>query len=360
MKVLIGLSGGVDSAVAALLLQEQGHELIGATMRIWPEGRYAGGAREACLGTCEASHVELAQSLCQQIGIPYYALDCSDVYDSTIIAYYRNEYLAGRTPNPCVFCNAQIKFGLFPQRAQAAGIAFDAFATGHYAQVDQDPQTGRFRLLRATQTAKDQSYFLYRLSQEQLARQIFPIGTRSKPEVRAFARSRGLDVAERPDSQDFYSGDIQELIGAKDRRGEIVHTSGKVLGYHSGFWKFTIGQRKGIGIAAKEPLYVAALDATNNRVIVGSLHEIIGHDLVASQCNWVSIPPPTTEISAAIKVRSAHEPIPGALIKPLGRDRFAVHFQAGIRGIAPGQSAVFYQDNILLGGGIIESATTSL
>ncbi len=354
MHVIVGLSGGVDSSVAALLLKNEGHDVTGVTMKIWRVGKYAGGDRDACFGAGEVDDVLAAEAFCRRIGIPYHSFDCAAEYEVIVVAYFRREYLAGRTPNPCVRCNAEMKFGVLPELVKAAGIPFDRFATGHYARTDS--VNGRYRLLRAVDSVKDQSYFLYRLSQPQLQRQLFPLGGLTKAEVRTLARSYDLTAADKPDSQDFYSGDREELIGEPDRPGDIVDEQGRVLGRHSGFWKYTIGQRKGLGLSNPLPLYVVDLDACRNAVVVGTAERTICHALIADACNWVSIEEPADRIAVQIKVRSAGHPLVGATVEPLGQGRFKACFAAGIPGVAPGQSAVFYQDEVLLGGGIIQEA----
>ena len=347
MKVAVGLSGGVDSSVAALLLKEQGHEVVGVTMKLW-RGQYKGGSRDACFGAGEADDIAAAGAFARQAGIDYRVFDCSEQYDSTIIRYFRETYLSGLTPNPCVFCNATMKFGLLPRLAAEAGLSFDAFATGHYARVER--RGGRWAILRAADVAKDQSYFLYRLGQDQLARQVFPLGELTKREVREIARSRGLAAADKPDSQDFYSGDANELIGEPDRPGDIVDSSGRVLGRHSGFWHYTIGQRKGLGIGgAGEPYYVIDLNACRNQVVVGRADEAVSTSLEISDVNWVSIGPTDEPVPCRVKVRSAGRLVPATLTA--GK---AV-FPSGIAGVAPGQSAVFYGADTeeLLCGGVI-------
>lgn len=355
MRVAVGLSGGVDSSVAALLLKEAGHEVIGITMKLWRPGVYRGGDRDACFGAHEEQDIARAGELARQIGIDYRVYDCFDAYNREIISYFRETYLAGRTPNPCVRCNALVKFGLLPKLAAEAGCVFDRFATGHYARVEA--RGGRHALLRAVDASKDQSYFLYRLSQEQLARQIFPLGGLTKTEVRDIARRHGLAAADRPDSQDFYSGDPDELIGEPDRPGDIVDTHGRVLGRHTGFWRYTIGQRKGLGIGgAGAPYYVVELNACRNQVVVGRADEAVRTSLDVEDMNYVALPPPAPNaepecIPCRVKVRSAGRLVPATL-----RGTHC-EFPDGIAGVAPGQSAVFYapDGDVVLCGGVIRA-----
>lgn len=347
MTAAVGLSGGVDSSVAALLLKEAGYDVIGVTMKLWRPGVYKGGDRDACFGSHEDEDIARATELAKKIGIDYRVYDCFDAYNRDVIAYFRDTYLAGRTPNPCVRCNALLKFGLLPKLAAEAGCAFDKFATGHYARVVRTA-AGRWAVARAADTAKDQSYFLYRLSQEQLARQLFPLGERTKGDVREIARRHGLDAADKPDSQDFYSGDPNELIGEPDRPGDIVDLAGRKLGRHTGFWHYTIGQRKGLGIGgAGEPYYVVEVNACRNQVIVGRADDVVKTALTVADMNWMACAPTDAAIPCRVKVRSA------ARLHPAVLQGGRCTFPDGISGIAPGQSAVFYaadSDEILCGG----------
>lgn len=348
MTIAVGLSGGVDSSVSALMLKNQGHNVVGITMKLW-RGQYRGGDKEACFGAHEAEHIAAAEAFAKSIGIEYRVFDCSEEYDKTIISYFRDTYLSGRTPNPCVYCNAIMKFGLLPRLAIEGGLKFDKFATGHYARVVEED--GRYKLLRAVDEAKDQSYFLYRLSQEQLKRHIFPLGDLTKLEARNIAHEYNLIAADRPDSQDFYSGDTAELIGEGERIGDIINLDGKKVGSHTGYWKYTIGQRKGLGIGgAGEPYYVVDIDAANNRVIVGRINDAVKPSLKLTDINWVSIAPTDDEIPCRVKVRSASRLVDAVYRKG------ECFFEKGVFGVAPGQSAVVYSatSEELLLGGIIE------
>ncbi len=351
MKVVIGLSGGVDSTVAAMLLKEAGHEVIGITMKIWKEGRYKGGTKDACLSPRENDDVAKIKVLAESLGISHYDFDCSDEYEKVVIENFRQEYLSGNTPNPCVRCNSFLKFGVLPNLARKSGLEFDKFATGHYARIEQN-EAGRYTLSVAADKTKDQSYFLYRLNQEQLGGLLLPLGALTKADVREYARKAQLAVSDKPDSQDFYSGDHNELLETPDREGNIVDLSGKVLGKHKGFWHYTIGQRRGLGIGAGSPLYVVELNACKNEVVVGSVTDTIRHKIKINSCNWVSIEKPISALEVSVKVRSASKPIP-AILRPLDVDEFEIEFPDGVSAAAAGQSAVVYDGDLLLGGGII-------
>jgi tRNA-specific 2-thiouridylase len=347
MKVAVGLSGGVDSSVAALLLKRAGHEVTGVTMKLW-RGTFRGGARDACFGPGEADDIERAAEFARSIGVDYSVLDCSEAYEREIVDAFREISLRGETPNPCVLCNASLKFGLLPRLARAQGVEFDCFATGHYARIVRTG--GRFAVRRAADEKKDQSYFLYRLSQEQLAHTLFPLGEHTKEEVRAFARAHGLGMADKPDSQDFYSGDRNELLGVADREGEVVDLAGRVLGRHRGYWHYTIGQRKGLGIAAPEPLYVVRVDACHNRVVLGGKDALCVRSFRVDEMNWMAQAETDAPLACGVKIRST-----GAPRGPTTFQGGVCTVPDGIAGVAPGQSAVFYgADGEILCGGVIQ------
>lgn len=347
MKIAVGLSGGVDSAMAALTLRRAGHEVTGVTMKLWREGRYQGGCRDACFGPGEADDIAAAADFAKKIGIPYHVFDCSAEYEASVIEYYREEKAAGRTPNPCVVCNPRMKFGLLPKLA-AERVAFDRFATGHYARVVKVGE--RLAVARAADAHKDQSYFLWGLSQAQLAGVVFPLGDTDKAEVRRLAREAGLPMADKPDSQDFYSGDVNELIGQGERPGDIVTADGKVLGKHRGFWHYTIGQRQGLGIGGGTPYYVVAIDKDGNRVVVGAREEAVRREFRVEGVNWMGAAPTDGEITGMVKIRS-YGPPSGPVVFAGG----VVRAPEGIFGVAPGQSAVLYSpDGAILCGGVIE------
>ena len=330
MKVAVGISGGVDSAVAALLLKEQGYDVVGVTMTL-------GRADEA------KSHAE-AKAAAERLGIPLKVFDFSAEWKREILQYVSETYLGGRTPNPCVRCNETVKFGLLPRAAFELGC--ERFATGHYARLVS--RLSSPVLCRAVDHMKDQSYFLYRVRPEILARTVFPLGELTKDEVRAKARAFGLEVAEKGDSQDFCGGDPMKIVNEPDREGEVVTVGGKVIGKHRGYWNYTVGMRKGLGIGGGTPYYVVALDAARNRVIVGFKDDAVAREFkVVDRVGFLTSGKDSAS-PLSVKVRSAGEPR-----GPVTVEGDSVKCPNGIAGVAPGQSAVFYDGDVVVGGGII-------
>ncbi len=350
--VIVGLSGGVDSSVAAYLLKEQGYEVIGVTMAIW-DGQYKSTGKHACYGSDEEEEVREAREVAAKLDIPYHVFNCSVEYKQAVLEYFKSEYLAGRTPNPCIQCNQLIKFGMLPMMARKSGISFDYFATGHYARVEFSEKYQRYVLKKAADLKKDQTYFIHRLSQDQLKQVLLPIGGFNKPEIKELARRVGITIEDMEESQDFYSGDYKDLLEVEDHPGNIVDSKGKVLGHHKGIWNYTIGQRKGLGIAYSEPLYVIGLDKEANIVIVGIREETYNASFIVTDLNWIALPELSQPMDCSAKIRSAQIERE-ARIEPLVNGEVKVTFFHPNDAITPGQSAVFYLDDMVLGGGIIK------
>ena len=352
MRILVGMSGGIDSSVAALLLKEAGHEVVGVTMSIWREGNpFTGELRKnACFGPNEEEDIAEARRISGLLGIEYHVLDCAPQYERIVLEDFRSEYMAGRTPNPCVWCNSLIKFGALPKIARESGIQFDKFATGHYAQVEH--KEGRWLLKKALDSRKDQTYFLYRLNQEQLSEVMFPLGRLKKEEARKICVEHGFFTEEKDESQDFYSGDYSDLLQTEPREGDIVDSQGNVLGRHDGYWNYTIGQRRGLGVASDRPLYVISLDAGQNHVVVSHEEDTFGSALMAGKLNWIGMDDPDGSFDVQAKIRSTGTAKP-ALIEVVEEDLVSVRFAESQKAVAPGQSVVFYQDEVVLGGGVI-------
>jgi len=348
-RVVVAMSGGVDSSVAAFLLKEAGFEVIGVTIEIWPPNRRAFG------GCCGVEAVEDAKRVAYKLGIPHYVMNFRDIFAQRVIADFCREYSLGRTPNPCIRCNQYIKFDALLERARE--LDADFLATGHYARIEHSPDS--YRLLKAVDLTKDQSYFLYILGQRELRHLLLPIGNLRKAEVRRLSAELGLPTATRRESQDIcfipdndYRSFIAEHIPLEP--GDIVDTKGRVLGRHRGLALYTVGQHRGLGLPSDERWYVLRLDASSNRLVVGTKDELLGDRLLASKLSWVSGNPPQEPINVTAKVRYKSPEAP-ARVHP--RDGTAeVQFQQPQRAITPGQSVVFYQGDAVLGGGIIEDA----
>ncbi len=358
MRILIALSGGVDSSVAALLLARAGHDLVGLTMKNWCYGDSDGEGRSCC----SLESIEAARRVAEALGFPHYVADFEAPFAAHVIRPFVRDYLEGRTPNPCVECNRRVRFPGLWNRARAWGC--EAFATGHYVRVVRDG--GEARIARPVDRARDQSYVLWGIPGETLEHAIFPLGELAKSEVRRIAREGALDTAERPDSQEICfvpDGDYAAVVAARAeeaalqtdtlQEGEIVTRDGTVVGRHRGAARFTIGQRRGLGIAAPRAFYVVGLDAAENRVVVGPEEDLLAHTAELRTVRW----PRECErgdLAAHVQIRSRAAPAP-ARITRVGADRARVTFESAQRAITPGQSAVFYAEDVVVGGGVVES-----
>jgi tRNA-specific 2-thiouridylase len=360
-RVAVGLSGGVDSSMAALLLRRAGFDVVGLTMQIW-DGSVSlpDEGRSGCFGPGEVRDLEAVHAFASHLDIPHRVVPLAEEYRRIVLDYFREEYLRGRTPNPCVHCNRQMKLGFLLERARQLGVEFDAFATGHYARRTRDPARGRHRLLRARDASKDQTYFLSHLSQAQLGQLVLPLGGMLKDEVRAIAIAAGFpELAAKAESQDFIeSRDYGALFHSGDANpGPVVTRDGTQIGTHRGLIHYTIGQRKGLGVGgAGEPWYVVELDAERNRVVVGRREDLGGLRFRASHMNWIAIPAaPLEPARVECRIRQRHAGA-AATLRRVDETAVDVEFDEPQFSITPGQIAVFYDGDDVLGGGTIEPA----
>jgi tRNA-specific 2-thiouridylase len=363
--IAVAMSGGVDSSTVAAVLRAEGHNVIGLTMQLWNQRRLAGheGMPEAVQGRCcSLDDVYDARRVAETIGIPYYVVNHEQRFEDEVVRPFVQEYLSGRTPIPCSLCNNHLKFDQLLLVAQQIGA--DHLATGHYARVEFDAKRDRWLLKRPADTSKDQTYFLFGLTQEQLSRTLFPLGALTKPEVRALARQHGLALAEKPDSQEICfvpGGDYKRFLDAyleeqgealPDTAGELVTTGGDVVGEHHGIHNFTVGQRKGLGVATGSPLYVIQIKGDTRQVVVGNSDELYSDTLRVRRTNLIACAELDEPLRVTVKIRHRHEPAP-ATIEATGGDEIVVKFDQAQRAITPGQAAVFYDDDVVVGGGWI-------
>lgn len=342
-KVIVGVSGGVDSAVAAFLLKQQGFEVEGTTFRLWD--------------TCDDSSIDDAKAVCNALGIPHHIFDFRKQFKHEVMDYFAREYECGVTPNPCVICNRTIKFGAFLEKARKTGA--DYISTGHYASIVYDESTGRFRVKKSACEKKDQSYVLYSLSQDQLGAALLPLCDYDKPEIRKIARENGLIVGDKAESQDIcfipdgdYATFLREYLGNDGKPGDFVDQNGNILGRHKGIRHYTIGQRKGLGLSFDRPMFVSDLSIRDNTVTIASNDALMHQKLIVTSLNWIDLDNPVAQVRVSAKIRYGAKPA-AATVTPLSGSSAEVVFDEPQRAITPGQSVVFYDHEYLVGGGVI-------
>ncbi len=359
-RVIVAMSGGVDSSVAAALLKEQGYEVIGVTMQIWQAGK----EDEKAGGCCSLSAVNDARRVADKLGIPYYVMNFRHLFEEKVINYFTDEYMKGRTPNPCIACNRYVKFEAFLHKAK--GLETDFIATGHYARINYDQERRRYLLRKSVDAHKDQTYALYSMTQEQLAQTLFPLGDYTKPQIRQKAAELGLLVADKPDSQEIcfvsdnnYKNFLRERVPPSEiKPGPFLNTKGEKIGTHQGLPFYTVGQRKGLGLALGYPAYVLALDTKRNAVIIGTDEDVYQKALLARDNNFISISELKSPLEVEAKIRYGAEPASAVIfMQPDGRVK--VEFREAQRAITPGQAVVYYQGDLVVGGGTIDEVIFS-
>ncbi|HBR16676.1 MAG: tRNA 2-thiouridine(34) synthase MnmA [Deltaproteobacteria bacterium RIFCSPLOWO2_12_FULL_43_16] len=362
-RVVVAMSGGVDSSVAAALLREQGYDVIGISMQLWD---YTEGERDRFGSCCSLDDLYDARRVADKLNIPFYVVNFEEAFSKAVVDYFVDGYLKGETPNPCLKCNQILKFEVLLKRALE--LDADFLATGHYSRVKYDEKRKRYLLLRGKDASKDQSYFLFTMTQKQLSKIIFPLGDLTKIDVRRLAQKYGLNVAEKKDSQEIcfapedYPSFIAKYAGNRadngssyklEPAGEIVDLNGNILGAHKGLYKYTIGQRKGLGVTRGEPLYVLKIDAKNNQLVVGPEDDLFSKGLIAKEAHWIGIPFPDSPLDVIARIRYRHKGIE-AKVAPLDDNRVEVRFERPEKSVTPGQAVVFYKGDEVIGGGWIE------